>query len=130
MHDPSDHEHDEQTFDGFSLDEIKKNFKSLSAELEGGGENILDIVGKEDVSPEEYGEQEESDDPYRGYIPTIKDYLQRASTVEECEEVISYCLSQGEISEDEAKVLRNRLERGGPRAFGTRRPGYYDQNRI
>ena len=122
MHNPEDHDHDHdsQQFEGFTVEEIKKNFKALGAELE---EPVAATIETAAIEPEDIQEQ-----PFfRGYIPTIKDYLARASTVEECEEIIAYCLDQGEINQEEATEFNRRLKLGGPRAFGTRKPGYYDQ---
>ncbi|MHA2504437.1 MAG: DUF2095 family protein [Candidatus Kariarchaeaceae archaeon] len=118
MHNPVDHEHDHETegFEGFTIEEIKKNFKSLGQELEKPSEDTSVEVPADEGQPF-----------FRGYIPTIKDYLERASTHEECQEIIDYCLQQGEITDEEAANYRQRLKLGGPRAFGSRGPGYYDQ---
>ena len=119
-----DHEHSDNAFDGFTMDQIKKNFSALARELEDGGRPIQEVY-------EEAEEPQSSEKPprvFQGYNPTIKDFLARASTVEECEEIIDYCLKQGDITAEEAQQLLYRLERGGPRAFGTRLPGYYDRN--
>ena len=40
---------------------------------------------------------------FRGYNPNIFDFLARAKTVEECEEIIEFCLKQGEIDDEIAK---------------------------
>jgi hypothetical protein len=118
------HRHANETFEGFSLSEIKKRFGALGAELEGGGKRLDQLI-----SQAEGGQEEENKTPFfRGYNPTIKDFLARAKTEEECVEIINYCLHKGDITEEEAKQYLERLEKGGPRAFGTRKPGYYDQH--
>ena len=74
MHEPNDHNH-EEGFDGFSIEEIKENFKALSNELETGGTPITSVIETID------GDQDQIDNPqpfFRGYIPTIKDYLEPA----------------------------------------------------
>lgn len=124
MDQSDDHNHD-HNFDGFSLDEIKKNFKTLGQELEQGGKPIAHVLDEIEENEEET--QLKPPPFFRGYIPTIDDYLQRARTHDECEEIISYCLQHGEITSEQAEHYRYRLKRGGPRAFGTRGPGYYDQ---
>lgn len=118
------HQHTNETFEGFSLSEIKKRFGALGAELEGGGKSLDQII-----SQAETNQEEDTKAPFfRGYNPTIKDFLARASTEEECTEIINYCLLNGDITEEEANQYLERLEKGGPRAFGTRKPGYYDQH--
>lgn len=127
MQDDSNHQHNEE-FDGFTLDELKQNFGALAEELEHGGQPLGKLVEKAEEKQEEIAEEHHEDRAFQGYNPTIKDFLARATTVEECEEIIDYCLRQGDISDEEADELIYRLKRGGPRAFGTRRPGYYERN--
>lgn len=118
--DPQDDHNHESEFDGFSLDEIEKNFKSLASELKtNDGKRLDDLVDEaENEGPVEI--------PYfRDYNPTVLDYLQRAKTEEECQEIIEFCQKKGEIGEEEADNLKARLQKGGPRAFGQRDWGYY-----
>lgn len=113
-----EHEHSEK-FVGFTLDYLDEQFSSLVGELRDGGVTLDSVM--------EVNERTDSKPPYfRDYAPTIQDYLERASTEEECEKIISYCLSKNEITEEEAKQFRSRLKKGGPQAFGTRQSGYYD----
>jgi hypothetical protein len=118
------HEHMDESFEGFSLSEIKKRFGALGAELEGGGRRLDQIM----TDAQTKQEQETTTPFFRGYNPTIRDFLARANTEEECIEIIDYCLHKGDISKEEAENYRERLTKGGPRAFGTRKPGYYDQH--
>ena len=118
VNEKEEHEHNDE-FVGFELDELGKQFSTLTKELKTGGVNLDSVM--------EVNERATVEAPqFRDYIPTIMDYLKRANTVEECEEIISYCLNQKEISEDEAEELRTKLKRGGPKAFGTREPGFYN----
>jgi hypothetical protein len=113
-----DHEHDE-SFDGFTIDDLDKKFQSLSKELQSGGVTLDKVM--------EVSEREENESPhFRNYNPNVLDFLARANTFKECEEIIEYCLEQEEISENEAVELRQRLEKGGPNAFGKRKDGFYN----
>ncbi|GAY26576.1 hypothetical protein ATG_17800 [Desulfurococcaceae archaeon AG1] len=66
------------------------------------------------------------EDPWRGYEPSPEDFIARASTPEEAEEVIEYLERTGRISREKAEELRNKLRQKGLEGFGERRtPGYY-----
>ncbi|MHA2249573.1 MAG: DUF2095 family protein [Candidatus Kariarchaeaceae archaeon] len=109
----------EEAFEGFSFDEIAENFHVLAKELRNGGENFENVMKRSSDDTKKI--------PYfRDYEPQILDFLARATTEEECEEIIDYCRSKGDIDDAEEQELRDRLKKGGPRAFGTRKPGYYD----
>ena len=110
-------------FQGFPIEMLEDKFKSLANEIQVGGHDLNSLM---DASTDD--EKNQSEIPfYRDYEPTIKDYLQRANTEEQCLEIIEYCLKTREISSSEADELRIRLKRGGPRAFGTRETGFYSQ---
>lgn len=118
MNEKEEHEHNEK-FVGFELDELDKQFSTLTKELKTGGVSLDSVV--------EVNERTTVEPPhFRDYTPTIMDFLERANTEEECEEVIAYSLKQQEITEEEAEQLRLKLMKGGPRAFGTRKPGFYN----
>jgi hypothetical protein len=91
---------------------LKKHFPNLIREIEEGSEyvNVREIIV----------------DPLKGYVPGPRDYLARAKTVDEAEEVISYLEQVGEINSNEANALRNELKEKGLKAFGEKRElGYY-----
>ena len=130
MTDTPDHNHDhsDTPFQGFTIDQIQKNFKSLAQELtDADGQSLSEVLNEIHDDDQEIEETLTQPPFFRGYNPTIKDFLARAQTEEQCREIIAYCLSKGEITQDEADHLSYRLEKGGPRAFGTRSPGYYDR---
>jgi len=59
-------------------------------------------------------------------MPGPVDYIRRARTTEEAEEVITYLEQKGEISREEAEALRKQLREKGLESFGRRKtPGYY-----
>ncbi|RLG89410.1 MAG: DUF2095 domain-containing protein [Thermoprotei archaeon] len=65
-------------------------------------------------------------DPLRGFQPSVVDFIRRANTVEEAEEVINYLEQRGEITHEEANEIRKQLHEKGLESFGSRkRPGYY-----
>lgn len=95
-----------------SIDEFRKRFPHLAKEML--DDNELEItVHFDDV---------ESDvkpiDPWHNYTPTVVDYIRRCKTVEEAYEVIDYLEKRGEISSDEARMYREKLEKEGLRSFG------------
>jgi len=65
-------------------------------------------------------------DPLRGFQPSVVDFIRRANTVEEAEEVINYLEQRGEITSQEAREIRKQLREKGLESFGPKkRPGYY-----
>jgi hypothetical protein len=108
-------------FNGFTLEEIEKHFKSLASELKTGKTKVAELANEDEPS------EEVSKVPFfRGYQPKVLDFLARATTIEECQEIIDYCLSQCEITLEEAKELRTQLTKKDTKIFGSRKPGYYD----
>lgn len=122
---PNNHEHDhqlDQDFDGLSLDALEENFQSLASELkEAKDHNIANLLNTKN------DEEAERTPYFRNYNPSIIDYLERATTELECKEIIEYCLQKSEITQQEADVFFDRLRRGGSRAFGSRKAGYYNK---
>ncbi|MHA2091846.1 MAG: DUF2095 family protein [Candidatus Kariarchaeaceae archaeon] len=108
-------------FNGFTLEEIEKHFKSLASELKTGKTKVAELANEGEHS------EEASKVPFfRGYQPKVLDFLARATTIEECHEIIDYCLSQREITLEEAEKLRTQLTNNDRKIFGSRKPGYYD----
>ncbi len=65
-------------------------------------------------------------DPLRGFMPGAVDFIRRARTPKEAEEVIDYLEKKGEITKEEADALRKQLREKGLESFGKRKkPGYY-----
>lgn len=117
----NDEKHENKEYKGMSLEDLERNFKELAKEVKNGGASLGDLIKKSTVK------KKVQKVPYfRNYDPQIFDFLARAITQKECEEIINYCLTRNEITEEEANMLRSRLEKGGPQSFGSRRPGYYE----
>lgn len=118
MSDEKEHEHNED-FEGFTLDELDKQFSTLATELKTRGVKLDSLM--------EVNQRMEQPTPhFRDYDPSVLDFLERAKTDQECKEVITYCLKNGDISQEEADTLLGKLERGGPSVFGNRKPGHYE----
>lgn len=93
---------------------FKKMFPNLYREMQGGGIKIG------------IASRRSHDDPWKGYEPSPEDFIARASSVEEAEEVIRYLERTGRISGEKVEELRRKLQREGLEGFGERRsPGYY-----
>ncbi len=120
---------EEDEIEGVSFEELEENFKTLASELK-SGEITVDhfINAEEDESQDEENAMDAPKTPqYRDYSPGVLDFLARARTVEECEEIIEYCLMQKEISEEQVIELRKHIAENGPTSFGNRKPGHYDK---
>jgi hypothetical protein len=105
-------DNENESFDGFDIKRIKRDFKALAAEL---------------VTEDAITIKTEKEPTFRNYSPTILDFLARAKTIEECNEIIDFCHSQNEITKEEAEKYRKVLESSGPDVFGDRKPGFYDE---
>ncbi len=93
---------------------FRRMFPNLYREIQGGG------IGISSASRNRYN------DPWKGYEPSPEDFIARANSVEEAEEVIKYLERTGRISGEKAEELRRKLRREGLEGFGERRtPGYY-----
>lgn len=71
------------------------------------------------------------DDPWRGYIPGVVDYLRRAKSVDEALSVLDYLVRHGEITEEEAREYREKILSEGLEAFGPRKEdGFYYKKAV
>ncbi|MFZ8791589.1 MAG: DUF2095 family protein [Thermosphaera aggregans] len=96
------------------LEEFKKKYPNLYRE----------IVEKEGKSIT-VGFDPSTIDPWRGYVPSVVDYIRRCKSVEEALEVVNYLRQRGEIGEREASELRSILEDKGLGFFGERKGDDY-----
>ena len=128
------------------LDQSKKEFAeqypAIFAEISGenAGDSArmridevqADIDQSDDVHvPSGDREHEQEKDPLARYEPGVLDFLQRASTKEEAEEVIHFLVDREEITSKLGDQLLNKLEVEGLTAFGPHRsPGHYDRTSM
>jgi len=96
------------------LEEFKKKYPNLYREIvekEGKGITV--------------GFDPPTIDPWRGYVPSVVDYIRRCRSVEEALEVVNYLRQRGEISEREASELKSVLEDKGLGFFDERKGDDY-----
>lgn len=96
----------------YEIDEFKKKYPRLADEILSGKtkQNNLQI---------------QLLDPWRGYVPTVVDYIRRCKTVEEAFEVLDYLVKRGELTQEQAEKYREVLRSGGIEAFGGRKEDDY-----
>ncbi|MEM1774991.1 MAG: DUF2095 family protein [Desulfurococcaceae archaeon] len=104
----------------YDIEEFKKKFPWLAKEILEGETEKITLRVKTGLP-----------DPWRGYVPTVVDYIRRCKTVDEAFKVIEYLLRRGELTTEEAEELKRKLESGGIEAFGGRKEDdyYYKQAR-
>ncbi len=127
-------------------EQMKEYFPALHAELTGKRKGL--VVSSQEIK-QALAEQDEKDrstsvttgsrdehlvevqgmripDPLEGFDPGVIDFIRRAKTEAEAIEVIEYMKNRGEITEDEARNLHERLKTQGLRSFGSfKQDGYY-----
>jgi len=100
-----------------SIDEFRRKYPHLAREiLDGEGLGIaLEIESDKPVL----------DDPWRGYLPGVVDYLRRCKTVDEAFQVLDYMEKHGEITREEAEKYRSIIREHGLEYFGPRKEDDY-----
>ena len=110
-----------------SPEDLKKKFPNLHAEITENamGMKIDDVEGGFSISEEE-NPSSESTDLFSNFEPSTIDFIRRAKTDSEAEEIITFSLKQGHISSEEADKLIDQLKKRGVRSFGPiRTNGHY-----
>ena len=98
-----------------SVDEFKRRFPHLAKEIlekESGNDIVLTI-------------ERGIPDPWRGYVPSVNDYIRRCNSIDEALEVIDYLEKRGEISKEEAEKLGKQLREKGLSSFGPHKSDNY-----
>jgi hypothetical protein len=106
---------------GISIDTLKENYPNLYKDFV---ENSMNIDNIQDNSQTEQ-EAIQSSDRFRNYNPNYRDFLARATSIEECEEIINYLLEQNEINQNLAEELRILIRKEDSKIFGLRKGSYY-----
>ncbi|MEM0003915.1 MAG: DUF2095 family protein [Desulfurococcaceae archaeon] len=96
----------------YDVEDFKKKFPRLADEMFSGNPKQLKLRMR-------------NIDPWRGYVPTVVDYIRRCKSVEEAFEVIEYLVRRNELSTKEADELKEKLRNGGIEAFGGRKEDDY-----
>lgn len=96
----------------YDVEDFKKKFPKLSDELLSGKTKSLKL-------------HVEIIDPWRGYVPTVVDYIRRCRTVEEAFEVVDYLVRRNELPVEEGEKIKEMLRSNGIEAFGGRKEDDY-----
>lgn len=106
----------------------KERFKKLFPHL---AEEI--IRGKGKVSIDSYRadpvDGEKAVRRFAGYNPTVIDFIRRCDTEEQAEEIIDFMEGRGEISEEYAERLREKIRSEGVRSLGPKKNFYEEDTR-
>ena len=110
-----------------NIEDLKEKFPHLYSELQDNSMAIKIDEVKEDLILSTLKEEDKSPiDPLNNYDPNVFDFLGRAKTIEEGQEIINFLKNRGEISEHIATELIEKLQKEGIRSFGPKRStGYY-----
>jgi len=109
-------------------EEFKKKYPNLIDEMEYSDNKIkIDSEKKKVDSPK----NDKGKKRFRGYDPSIVDFIQRCTTTEEANLIIDYLENRGEISKKYADNIRDRIKDNGIRSFGPKKKeNYYFENNI
>jgi len=113
-------------------DDLKEKFPNLHAEMTKDNMKIkIDDVEESFSSSDEANQTLDSTDPYRNYEPSTIDFIRRAQTDKEAEEIIRFAQEQGNISPEEADKLLDQLNKEGVRSFGPiKTSGHYFRKAV
>lgn len=101
--------------------EIKKYFPAIYEEIKNNTNQLDEEDMKTTLGTKKIRQ-------FRGYSPTITDFICRCKTKEEALEIIEYMLKMNKITENEANAIKKQLKEKGLRSFGEHRaPGYYER---
>ena len=116
----------------FSLDdEFREMFPHLYDEIKFGKTKRTTITGVRTIPPEEHSSEvnevaSAEKDAFRGFMPTVIDFIRRCDTEEEALEIIEYMEKRGEITSEYAYHLKRQLSEMGLRSFGSKKDvGFY-----
>ena len=102
-----------------TTDDLKEKFPNLHSEMtEKKMKMKIDDVEEDFSRSGEVDQASESTDLFRNFEPSTIDFIRRAQTEKEAEEIIHFELKQGNISTEEANNLLDQLSQKGVRSFG------------
>ncbi|MHA1541475.1 MAG: DUF2095 family protein [Candidatus Hodarchaeales archaeon] len=113
-------------------DDLKEKFPKLHAEIASDGMKIkIDDVEESFSRSDETDETLESTDLFRNFEPSTIDFIRRAQSDKEAEEIIFFAQKQGNISPEEADKLLDQLGKEGVRSFGSiKTSGHYFRKAV
>jgi hypothetical protein len=111
---------------------MRKRFPNLIKELETGESKVpIDSVQPVSESDTMVGVSKKTTekacrpDKFRGYNPTVFDFIRRCDTNPQVEEIITYLHKKGELTAKDAAEIRDQLKRDGLRSFGCKKEEDY-----
>ena len=106
--------------------DFKRLFPHIADEIESGASKVDLNKAKEPLPSIEPSYKE--DRKYAGYQPGAVDFIRRCRKPQEAEEIITYLEKKGDITIEDAKALRRKLNEEGLRSFGPwKKPGDYER---
>ena len=113
-------------------DDLKENFPTLHTEMTNDNMKIkIDDVEESFSRSEETDQTLASTDLFRNFEPSTIDFIRRAQSDKEAEEIIHFAQKQGNISPEEAVKLLDQLSKEGARSFGSiKTPGHYFRKAV
>ena len=97
-------------------EEFRRNFPTLSRELEEGNTQAVPIDGVRTVSEESESKEEKIE-----YTPDVVDYIRRCDTLTQANEIVDFLVKQGEISPGQGRAIKSQLKADGIRSFGAKK---------
>jgi hypothetical protein len=95
-------------------EEFRRNYPTLSKELEEGTTQSFRIDGVRTVS-------EESNEEKVAYTPDVVDYIRRCDTLSQANEIVDFLTKQGELTQSQARAIKSQLKSEGIRSFGSKK---------
>lgn len=102
-----------------------KKYPHIAEELQKKS-NKIKIGSRKKLKPNRKKKQKKQ---FRGYNPTVIDFIRRCNNFEEAESIIAYLEKKGEISKKYGESIRKQIKEKGIRSFGSKKEeDYYFKN--
>lgn len=113
-------------------DDLKEKFPNLHSEMITNNMKIkIDDVEESFSRSDETDQTLDSTDLFRNFEPSTIDFIRRAQSNKEAEEIILFAQKQGNISPEEADELLEQLSKEGVRSFGPiKTSGHYFRKAV
>lgn len=100
-------------------EKFRRRFPHLAEELRSEASIRVDSMRQRDESRVKHLNL------FRGYTPTVIDYIRRCEDEAQAEQTISYLERKKEVSAEHAELLRKQLRQKGLRSFGAKKGDDY-----
>jgi hypothetical protein len=113
-------------------DDLKEKFPNLHAEMTKDNMKVkIDNVEESFSRSDDTDQTLDSTDMLRNFEPSTIDFIRRAQSDKEAEDIIRFAQKQGNISPEEADELLDQLSKKGVRSFGPIKiPGHYFRKAV